>query len=62
MSNPYVIFVGSEKDDMQPFDTAATEKAAIERAIQLKDVFQFTEVVFMPEDDIDTNEVVYSDR
>ena len=62
MSNPYVIFVGSKKDDLQPFDTAATEKAAIERAVQLKDVFPFTEVVFMPEDDIDTNEVVYSDR
>ena len=62
MSNPYVIFVGSEKDNMQPFDTAPTDKAAIERAIQLKDVFPFTEAVFMPEDDIDTNEVVYSDR
>lgn len=59
MSYPYVIFVGSTADNMQPFDTAENERAAIDRAIQLKDAFPFTEAVFMPEDDVDTNIIVY---
>jgi hypothetical protein len=60
MSNPYVIFVGHRTDDMQPFDTAATELAAINRVDELKDAFPCVEAVYMPEEDLDTNEVVYT--
>lgn len=62
MSNPYVIFVGHKADDLQPFESAPTELSAIAVAQQLREVFPYTEAVYMPEDDIDTNEVVYSNR
>lgn len=62
MSNPYVIFVGHRADDVQPFESAPDKESAISRAIQLQDVFPCTEAVYMPEDDLDINEVVYSHK
>ena len=60
MTNPYVIFVGYSADNLQPFSAAPTQEDAIQRAIALKDTFPCVEAVLMPEDDIDTNEVIYS--
>ena len=60
MSNSYVIFVGHTADNLQPFESAPTEEAAIELAIQLKDKFPCIEAVLMPEDNLDINKVVYS--
>ncbi len=60
MSNPYVIFVGHRADNLQPFSAAPTQEDAIQRAISLKETFPCVEAVLMPEDDFDTNEVVYS--
>ena len=60
MSNPYVIFVGHAADNLQPFESAPTQEDAIQRAIASKDAFPCVEAVLMPEDDIDTNEVIYS--
>ena len=62
MSNSYIIFVGQTKDNLQPFESAASERAAIASAQQLQAMFPYTEAVYMPEDDVDTNEVVYSNR
>lgn len=62
MSNPYVIFVGHKADDLQPFESAPNERSAIEAAQQLQTRFPYTEAVYMPEDNVDTNEVVYSNR
>lgn len=62
MGNPYVIFVGHTADNLQPFESAPNERSAIEAAQQLQTMFQYTETVYMPEDDVDTNEVVYSNR
>lgn len=58
-SYPYIINVGMEKDNLQPYLAAPTEdKGIIEAKIALK-FYTYTEVVYMPEDDIDTNEVVW---
>lgn len=59
MSNPYVIFVGHAADNLQPFESAPDEKTAIKRALELKDAFPCTEVVYMPEENLDVNELVY---
>lgn len=59
MSNPYIIFVGHKADDMQPFESASSQNAAVKRAIELQDAFPCVEAVYMPEEDLDTNEVVY---
>ena len=60
MSNPYIIFVGHTADNLQPFESAPNEQLATEVAQQLQTMFPYTEAVYMPEDEVDTNEVVYS--
>lgn len=62
MSNPYVIFVGHKADDLQPFESAPDQRSAVEQAEQLLTMFPCVEAVYMPEDDLDTNEVVYSHK
>ena len=62
MSNPYVIFVGHRADDMHPFESAANQEEAVNNAVKLQDVFQCVEAVYMPEEDLDTNEVVYAHK
>ena len=62
MSNPYIIFVGHTADNLQPFESAPNERLATEVAQQLQTMFPYTEAVYMPEHDVDTNEVVYSNR
>ena len=62
MSNPYVIFVGHRADDMQPFESAPNQEAAVNRAVELRDAFPCVDAVYMPEEDLDINEVVYSHK
>jgi hypothetical protein len=53
----YIINVGA---DLDPYDVAfSTKEAAIEEAKKLLDTYDFTEVVYMPEDDVEINEVVW---
>lgn len=65
-SFPYIIFTGPTKDDLYPVRAAATEEEAIQsaRAIALlgkgNPMYRCAEAVYMPEDDNDTNEVVWS--
>lgn len=65
-SYPYVIFTGPTKDDLYPVRTAATEEEAIAsaKAIALlgkgNPTYKCAEAVYMPEDDDDINEVVWS--
>ena len=60
MSFPYVIFVGTAIDNLQPEIASPTEQDAIMLAKSLQDEFSFVEAVYMPEDDLDTNKVVYA--
>ena len=58
-SYPYIINVGMRKNDLQPYLAAPTEeKGIIEAKIALK-FYTYAEVVYMPEDDLDTNDVVW---
>lgn len=65
-SFPYIIFTGPTKDDLYPVRAAATEEEAIQsaRAIALlgkcNPTYRCAEAVYMPEDDDDINEVVWS--
>lgn len=58
-SNPYVIFVGTSRDDLEPVEAVPDRKSAIAAAIKLQDQYPFVEATFMPEDDEDINEVIY---
>lgn len=59
MENPYIINVGMEKDNLQPYLASPTKKAGIKDAEQALKFYAYTEVVYMPEDDLDINKVVW---
>jgi hypothetical protein len=48
-----------EKDNLQPYIASPTKEDGIKDARKALEFYTYTEVVYMPEDDIDTNEVVW---
>lgn len=60
MSNPYVIFAGDSRNHLEPRKSAPTKESAIEIAKELQEKWHCVEATYMPEDDLDINEVVYS--
>ena len=58
-SYPYIINVGVEKDNLQPYLASPTKKAGIKDAEQALQFYTYTEVVYMPEHDVDINKVVW---
>lgn len=57
--NDYIINVGQEKGNLEPFDSAHTEIEGIEKAKKYLEDWKCVEVVYMPEDNIDINEIVW---
>lgn len=55
----YIINVGDRNDDLQPYLAAPSKEEGIKYAKQALMFYRYTEVVYMPEDDVDTNEVVW---
>lgn len=55
----YLVFVGNSKDDLQPYLAFPDDTAAIEGAKNALGFYNYTEAVYMPEDDVDTNEVIW---
>lgn len=59
----YLLFAGKTKDDLRPTCAYKNKEDAIEAAKRLEAekirAMQYIEVTFMPEDDVDTNEVVW---
>lgn len=58
-SYPYIINVGMEKDNLQPYLASPTKKVGIKDAEQALEFYTYTEVVYMPEDNLDINKVVW---
>ena len=63
-SCPYVLFGGYTKDDLQPISAWLTQDdATMAGGILLENTpYSVAEVVYMPEDDVDTNVVVWSSK
>jgi hypothetical protein len=64
-SAPYVLFGGTSTYDLQPLSAWFTKEDAINKAgvlIATSDEYTYAEVVYMPEDDDDTNEVVWTTK
>lgn len=59
-SNPYVVFVGDTKDDLYPYLSSSTKKLAVEAAKELTAKYCCVEATYMPEDNDDINEIIYS--
>lgn len=60
----YLVFAGPSKDDLVPVCAYLTEEDAVAAAKRLAKEkitgLKCAEAVYMPEDDLDTNEVVWS--
>ena len=59
--NDYILNVGQDRDNLNPFDSARTEYEAIKKAEQYKEDWKFVEVVYMPQNNIDINDIIWSD-
>ena len=59
MSNSYVIFAGNSQGTLQPISSAPTKKSAIADAEALKSKYPCVEAIYMPEDNLDINKIVY---
>lgn len=58
----YIIFAGKTKDDLYPIAAWLNKEDAIATAYRLLDtkVYKRIEIIYMPEDNDDINEVVWS--
>ena len=61
VSHDYIINAGKSQNNCTPLIAASTKEEAVEKAKSLVEqhTYEYTEVVFMPESDINTNEVVW---
>ena len=57
--NDYIINVGHEKDNLSPFASAHDWDEGMEKAKELLSTWEYVELVFMPQDNVDINEVVW---
>ena len=58
--NDYILNVGQDRSNLTPFDSAHTEEEAIKKAEQYCEDWKCVEVVYMPQDNEDINEIVWS--
>lgn len=64
MTYDYIINAGKSQDNCEPIKAASTKEEAIEKAKVLVEqhTYEYTEVVFMPESNININEVVWTSK
>ena len=58
--NDFIINVGQDRSNINPFDSAHTEEEAIQKAEKYCEDWKCVEVVYMPCDNDDINEIVWS--
>lgn len=64
VSHDYIINAGKSQNDCAPLMAASTKEEAIEKAKVLVEqhTYEYTEVVLMPESNININEVVWTSK
>ena len=64
VSHDYIINAGKSQNNCVPVNAALTKEEAIEKAKFLVEqhTYVYAEVVFMPESDININEVVWTSK
>ena len=64
VNNDYIINAGKSQNDCMPVTAALTKEEAIEKAKVLieQHTYEYTEVVLMPESNININEVVWTSK
>ena len=56
----YIINVGQDKSDLGPYESASTREKAIAMAENFSKIYPMVEVVYMPEEEDDINEIIWS--
>lgn len=56
----YIINVGQTKEDLGPFEAAHSRGGALASALKLSEEYKYVEVVYMPQEDDDINEIIWS--
>ena len=64
INHDYIINAGKSQNDCTPLMAASTKEEAIEKAKVLieQHTYEYTEVVLMPESNININEVVWTSK
>ena len=64
LSHDYIINAGKSQNNCAPLMAASTKQVAIEKAKVLieQHTYEYTEVVLMPESNININEVVWTSK
>lgn len=60
--NDYIINVGDSRDDLTPIDSAKTKEEAIKKAKLYLEDWKYSEVVYMPCDNDDINDVIWNSK
>ena len=60
-ANDYILNVGQTQDELTPFASAATPAEAEKKALELRKTWKCVEIVYMPVDDDDINEIIWAE-
>lgn len=58
--NAFVVFAGDSRDDLEPIASAPTKRTAIAIAKELQSDYSLVEAIYMPEENEDTNTIIYA--
>lgn len=58
--NPFVIFAGDSRDELEAIASAPTRRTAIAIAKELQNDYSLVEATYMPEENEDTNTIIYA--
>jgi hypothetical protein len=60
-TNDYILNVGQTQDELTPYASAATPAEAEKKALELRKTWKCVEIVYMPVDDDDINEIIWAE-
>jgi hypothetical protein len=60
-ANDYILNVGQTQDELTPYASAATPAEAEKKALELRKTWKCVEIVYMPVDDDDINEIIWAE-
>lgn len=59
--NDYILNVGQKRGELTPYASAHTPEEAETLALELRKTWKCVEIVYMPCDDDDTNEIIWAE-
>jgi hypothetical protein len=60
-ANDYILNVGQTQEELTPFASAPNSEGALTKALELRKTWKCVEIVYMPVDDDDINEIIWAE-